>query len=178
MDETVSQEQPIISTPLLVSTPIQEEPKKKKTSIWVWITSIFIIIIIPLYIIVKQQSTLSNKQPVSENVVPTNAPNEGAITEINFEGNGTCAKKKWKEWSTYCGGAVPVYNLRCGHWDEQQAYIDEGKACVTGKDCCSGFCGQESYNGKLVCVPEGGPCNTYPYIDNKGNLHEAGQCVR
>jgi len=75
MDETVSQEQPIISTPLLVSTPIQEEPKKKKTSIWIWITSIIIIIL--FYIILRQQQLLNtNKQPISDNIIPIIEPTQ------------------------------------------------------------------------------------------------------
>ncbi len=92
------------------------------------------------------------------------------ISDITYEGSGTCIMKKWKEWSTDCGGGVPFYKPQCGHWVESQAYSDEDKACVTGKDCCSGACGI-GYNNKLSCVASGS-C-FISYIDKDGNLHNS-----
>lgn len=97
----------------------------------------------------------------------------GTIKDVVVQGSGTCAIKKWQEWSTDCGGGLPWSDPKCGRWIDQQTYVDEGKSCVTGKDCCSGFCGLSS-NGAKSCITSEF-CNTY--IDREGVKHEE-HCVR
>jgi hypothetical protein len=100
-------------------------------------------------------------------------PKVGTRVEVSSENSGQCTLKRFKEWSIDCGGGLPMYVPKCGHWEELKEYSDNGKSCSTGNDCCSGFCGKD-YNGKLSCITYGS-CSTY--IDKDGNLHKE-LCIR
>lgn len=95
------------------------------------------------------------------------------VNDVRYENSGSCTLKKWKGLSIDCGGGMPSYSLSCGHWVQLKEYTDEGKSCLTGEDCCSGFCGKD-YNGKLSCITYE-TCNTY--IDKDGKLVKI-VCVR
>jgi hypothetical protein len=92
MDEIINQETPIIQNP-----PIQEKPIKKKPSVWIWIISIFSIIIILLfYIIFKQQQ-------IKDIAAPTEAPTPTIITPIVKTTPTIILKKQddMVDWETY-----------------------------------------------------------------------------
>lgn len=100
MDEIISQEPPIIETVSSEPTPeiIPEKIIKKKLPIWVWTIPILFIFVFLLYTIFKQQQLLNtNKQEVSENIIPTTEPTEKAEnTQIANPASVNCIEKGGK----------------------------------------------------------------------------------